>query len=575
MDREIPAPETIRSLAETHLETSKSRIGLWRFDPARAEWAIDSVEAMNLDMGLPFVCSPWQSFLFGSVMGWVDDDGLRRYRRVMLLSAKSGGKTPSLAALGLLTVYCEGERRAEGYFCAPTMEQARIPFQAAVDIVQNTEELSDDVLVYGGKIRPEKLWQDGGGRIQMLAMDGKGKGLSGQIPHFVLVDEFHQLPSDSAVVQLEGGLAKTRLQPLMAIGMNAGTIQMPAYKWYQVARDVAMGVAENLRYLPIIWELDKGDDWKDESVWRKSMPSLVDGRPTIEGVRTQFDDAKLSMSRQAHFKNLQCCEWSESANPLFTKEMLDECERDSFDERMLAQLPCYLGGDLALTHDLAAIALIWKSDEDVLWCRAVAWTREEGLKDRAAHSGCDYLDWISRGYLRVCPGRVISYRMIAQELASITNTYEVKGIALDAWNANSLTEKLMDEGVELWNEKDKFGVGIPVVEHPQRIQRNERSGLWMPTSVDNLEEAVLTGRFRYEKNPMLRASCFAASVKEISGVRTVARGEESHVRASTDAFMAKVMAVGLATRGARDDGLVDYYNKMSTDSTPKLEISSW
>ena len=66
----------------------------------------------------PFVLSPHQQFIDGSIVGWYTTEGYRRFRDSYIEGAKGDGKTPNGAGLMLYLLVADGERGAQIFFAA-------------------------------------------------------------------------------------------------------------------------------------------------------------------------------------------------------------------------------------------------------------------------------------------------------------------------------------------------------------------------------------------------------------------------------------------------------------------------
>jgi len=63
--------------------------------------------------GKPFELGPWQAFVLGSIFGWVDAEGARRFRVAYIETGKGNGKSPLAAGVGLYMMIADDEARAE------------------------------------------------------------------------------------------------------------------------------------------------------------------------------------------------------------------------------------------------------------------------------------------------------------------------------------------------------------------------------------------------------------------------------------------------------------------------------
>jgi phage terminase large subunit-like protein len=67
--------------------------------------------------GAPFVLLPWQCFIVGSIFGWKNARGFRRFRMVYVESGKDL-ENPLSAGIGLYCLTADKEPRAEVYAAA-------------------------------------------------------------------------------------------------------------------------------------------------------------------------------------------------------------------------------------------------------------------------------------------------------------------------------------------------------------------------------------------------------------------------------------------------------------------------
>ncbi len=96
------------------------------FDPAAAAAAIRFFTALSIEVEgregagegnnrvAPFVLQPWQEFVVGSLFGWKNDKGLRRFRRAYVEVAKGNGKSPMAAGIGHYFLAGKGINKERG-----------------------------------------------------------------------------------------------------------------------------------------------------------------------------------------------------------------------------------------------------------------------------------------------------------------------------------------------------------------------------------------------------------------------------------------------------------------------------
>ena len=95
----------------------------------------------------------------------------------------------------------------------------------------------------------------------------------------------------------------------------------------------------------------------------------------------------------------------------------------------------------------------------------------------------DYRAWARSGYLKLMPGEVLDQREIKRDIQNLANTYRIKEIAFDRWNAFQLAVELEEEGATMVST----GMGY--------------ASMSMPTKT--LEELVLSRRLEHGGHPVL------------------------------------------------------------------------
>jgi phage terminase large subunit-like protein len=136
----ILAGRLVRLACERHLKDLKDggRRGLY-FDEREATRVIEFFSFLCLaegeHAGKPFVLESFEQFIVGSIFGWVDSDGYRRFRNAYVEIGKGNGKSPLAGGIGLYGLCADGEEGAEIYSAAVSRDQAKIVFADAEKMV--------------------------------------------------------------------------------------------------------------------------------------------------------------------------------------------------------------------------------------------------------------------------------------------------------------------------------------------------------------------------------------------------------------------------------------------------------
>jgi phage terminase large subunit-like protein len=478
--------------------------------------------------GGAFQLDRWLERILLKLYGSRHPDGTRVYKTLFAMIARGNRKTTLGAVLALL--HSIGPERTAGsqvVLAAADQKQAKIALTEATDIIRNDRRLMPLVKIadYQNRFtdrRPSA--QRGGTKVEAVSADGKTQ--HGRTPAFVLADELHAWPKRDLWEALRTGLVKTP-GSLLAIITTAGRGQDNlAFEQYDYARKVALGEIDDPALLPVILEPPTDADWLNEDIWRLVNPGLScdPPYPDLAGMRQLAREAQSRPAEANSFRQLHLNIWqAHSRAPLFDMALWDSLSAE-IDIVELAELPCYIGVDLALSGDLTAIVAAWRHDDGSITIKPWFFLPDEDLAGRAERDGVPYVDWQKQGHLRTTPGTVTDFGMIEDHIRELCAANHVREIAFDPWKARAMMERLYDDG-------------LPAIEFRQ-------GPLTMAPAVADLERVVNGRILRHDGHPILRRH-FDNVVVTI-GDTDLKRMHKATRRDRIDGAVATAMAVGRA-----------------------------
>lgn len=546
-----------------------------RFDEAAAQHAFGYFEeVLKLSEGQfdgqPFKLHPSQAFIVGSIVGWKRADGTRRFRRVYIEQGKGNGKSPLAGGLGLMGLCADDEAGAQIYAAAAKKDQAGILFADAVKMVKQSPALARRLTFSGGEGNEYNIAHHASGSFFRPVSRDTGKTGSGPRPYFVLADEVHELPDRKILEMLERGF-KFRRQPLLFMITNSGSDRNSvAWEEHEHAVKVAAGHTEAVNDPTFIGEplddntfsyvcaLDDGDDpLEDPACWIKANP-LLGVTITEQYLADVVKQAKQIPSTLNGILRLHFCVWTDAETAWMTRAML-EPRLAEFEIEEHHGKDVSLGLDLSQNRDITAMAavvetgtmavevtdksgktsIVHKPTYDA-WVEA--WTPGDTVDARQLQDKLPYRAWIQGGYLHAPKGQTISYRHVAQTLAEYDKQFCIRMVAYDRYAFKKFEEDAAD-----------LGISVPYAEHPQGgLKRGKpieegAEGLWMPNSVRLLEEAILEGRIRFRRSPVLVSAVMSAVIEEDKwNNRWLSKTRSTN---KIDAAVALAMAIGAAHAG--------------------------
>lgn len=558
---QVLAGPHIRAAARRHLvdlETGSDRGLRWDLDKAEAALAFfPKVLRLNGGQfeGKPFELHPSQAFRVGSLFGWRLEDGTRRFRRFYDEEGKGNGKSPLLAGIGLYGLCVDPEPGAEIYAAASSRDQAMVLFRDATAMVSQSPALARRVRSLGVDPVWELVYRGKRGDRRFFKPISADRRKSGPRPHFALVDEVHEHRDRSVIDMLEAGF-KFRREPLLAMATNAGNdVGSICHEEHMHAVNVVTeGAAGNPlddRTFAFVCSLDDGDAWEnDPECWGKANP-LLDVIITRDWLAGEVKKARLMPGKRNGVARLHFCEWTHAERAAISREAWMGCVEPVDAEALTdAGYPCFAGLDLSRARDFTALTLVWVLDDTPDHWRLAAktwfWTPGDTLEDRAFRDGPPYTAWARQGFIEPVPGNRISPRWVAKAVAEIHARHHPMQYGCDEYGLDNLRDHLVEIGADL-----------PMVSHPQGFQRHvlekdpeapegqDEIYLWMPDSINKLEDAILDRRIRIDANLMMN-NCAAATVytENRGGHRMFNKAKAT---GRIDGMVSLAMAIGVAT----------------------------
>ena len=558
----IVSGDLMRRACQRHLDDlqhGSARGLIWRADKAAHALgffpAVLSVTA-GAKAGEPFNLPSYTTFVIGSLFGWYRQSGNRRFKVAWVEAGKGSVKSPLMAACALYLVGFCGIPRAEAYAIAKDRFQANILFMDAVSMCRAPIPGGDDSLESRGDVVirgvGDNAWKiehiASGSKFQSLAGD---EAIAGPRPIFVGADEIHEWKSDKPIQEWQAALAKMPGSSLMMLATNTPAAdQLVGTELSEHYQRVLRGEFEEDASFALIARTDVDDDpMNDESCWAKALPCLGITFP-IENVRDEVVASRHRIAKALATKRLYF------GIPVGSSEYwidLDawEAVQGRVDAGTMLGSRCWLGMDLSLKNDLTALAIAWRAADGKLHATLRYWKPRDGdggLSEAARQDGAPYGDWAEAGFLIGVPGRSIDYEFVAAEVVRWVSAHDVEMMAFDPAHSGEFRKACDRIGFQTWvydAEKSQHGSGLKMMIHGQgKYGMNSKNILWMPRSLQQLEDLILTGGIVIDENPVTKwCSSNAAVEPDAQGNRWF---KKKRSRGRIDGLSALAMVVGAA-----------------------------
>lgn len=384
--------------------------------------------------------------------------------------------TTEAAGIGNYLAFFDGEPGAEVYATATKKDQARICWSEAKWQMSNAPAALRNVL----DIRVANMNRpDNSSKFEAIGADEDST--DGLNPNGMVLDELHAWKSEEFLGKLEtaGG---ARTQPLRWVITTPGTQTSTLYlRERAYAESVLRGTYDDDSWFVFISCIDEPDRWDDEEQWELAYAGHLGRTVTIDFLRDEYKRAAVSPAKQSMFKRMYLGLITSSADAWLTPATWD-AQAESIGVETGARAT--VGVDLASIRDIAAV-IWWFPDEDGDGGDLVAklYMPKDGVVKRVQEDGVPYDTWAEQGWITLTPGSTIDYDFIEADFKEMAETYQVRTLGIDPWQAVQFRTHLE-------------GDGFTVVKIPQNAIR-------LNAVVDEAERLLSIGRVRCA-NPVMR-----------------------------------------------------------------------
>ncbi|HDR7530927.1 TPA: terminase large subunit [Bacillus anthracis] len=482
--------EKVRRIYKKLVSDIGDKESIYEYDPKKANHAIEFIENFCKHSkgkwgGKPIVLEVWQKAFIAAAFGFVHGiDGTRKYREVLLVVARKNGKSTVGSGIGLYLQIADGEPGSEVYAVATKKDQAKLVWLESKRMVKKSPALLKRIKPLVSEMVSE--WNDS--TFKPLGSDSET--LDGLNVHGAMMDEIHAWKDKNLYDVIVDGTS-SREQPMIFMITTAGTVRESVYDMkYEEAEMLLNGLDDpdgykDERFLPIIYELDKREEWTDPSKWKKANPGLGTIKK-VDQLETKVNKAKANslLVKNLLTKDFNIRETSTEA--WLTFEQLNNIANYEIAELKPKYGIC--GVDLSSTTDLTSACVIFKvPNDEIIYAKHMYWLPEDLLEQRTNEDKIPYSTWRDMELLRTTPGNSIHYKFIVDWLVELREEHGLylPWIGYDSWSAKYFVEDL----------KNEFGseATIPVIQGKRTLSAPMRKlGADLESKIVNYDNNPIT-----------------------------------------------------------------------------------
>jgi len=363
----------------------------------------------------------FQKAFIQCLFGWLEKDtNRRRFREYFFEVARKHGKSFLSGCIAVYMMAADGEQGAEVYSAATKLDQAKIIYNVAKNIVDQNEDLRALIKSTREGLSFKMT------RSIMKPLPNESKSLDGLNIHFAALDEIHEQKDRNMYDVLRQGM-KARKQPLIGCITTSGFRREGLYdNLHDYAADVALGTVKDDRMFPVIYKLDAVDEWQDPKCWMKANPGLG----TIKSYVQLADDVERARNDASYLPTLLVKDFDMKQNEVTAWMPLDAAMNEELIDIEYISHSYAIGGcDLSATTDLTCATLLIQKPGDtkiyVLQKYFLPQARVDALENTQSKEA-PYKLWAEKGWLEINEGAQVNYSNVTKWFTEMVTKYDIR-----------------------------------------------------------------------------------------------------------------------------------------------------
>ena len=443
---DLKTPKTLSFLIDGKKETHT-----YRFDKEKANRPIKFIESFIKQSkgqwnGKPLKLELFQKAFIETLFGFVDENGLRKYRKAIFFVARKNGKSVLDSALATYMLVADKEGGAEIYSVATKRDQSKIVWEEAKKMIKKSPSLAKRIRCLVGGI----YYDSTDSLFRALASDSNS--LDGLNAHLVICDEVHAW-KDKNLLDVMQDSQSSRRQPLLIETSTMGTIRQNVFDIeYDYASQVIDGVIEDETLLPIIYELDNEKEWTNEECWYKANPALG----SIKSIKALREKVERAKANPIELVNLLCKDFNIRQNTINAWLTFEDINNEEIYNEWKDSY--VIGGvDLSSTTDLTCATLLGVVKGKIR-VKQMYWIPSNYLEKKITEDKIPYDKWLKLKLLRLSGDSKIDYHDITKWFLEQVQENDLRPlwVGYDSWNAQFWCDEMKEQGFDMVEVRQGF-----------------------------------------------------------------------------------------------------------------------
>ena len=531
---EILASNKNVKVCQRHLDDLKNKDLPYDFYVDKANHVIKFLEMLpDPKTSKKMELAGFQKFIVGSLYGWQDSEGYKRFTKAYISLSRKNGKTLLVSGLGLYEMLMGDDPINERLIglSANSRDQAGIAYDMTYAQLSAIRRVSPKMKQLT-KITPSaKEILNTNDRSKIKAVSNEAANLEGHQFSYAIIDEYHEAKDKKIYETLRRGQVLLHNPSLIIISTAGTNMNGPMYEEYLYIDKILDGVSPNDNYFIFCAEQDNEDEVHDPETWIKSNPLME--LPELKKLLTKNIQPEVRTALDSGsglngilIKNFNMWRAASAESYLdFNDWKKNETDFDINYSKV------YIGLDLSRADDLTAISFIHLDETNkqyYITSHSFVGTKG-GLQGKIERDLIDYRQLANDGYCTITDlsSGIINTDQVLDYIEDYINRYnlDVQAICYDPYSIHGVLAEM--ERREWYYDLYEIRQGPQTLSNPNLDFRLN----------------VINGDIKHHKNPLLDIAVKNAVAKNVNDSIMI---EKKKNREKIDPLMSTIFAYVIA-----------------------------
>ena len=532
---EILASNKNVKVCQRHLDDLKNKDLPYDFYVDKANHVIKFLEMLpDPKTSKKMELAGFQKFIVGSLYGWQDSEGYKRFTKAYISLSRKNGKTLLVSGLGLYEMLMGDDPINERLIglSANSRDQAGIAYDMTYAQLSAIRRVSPKMKQLT-KITPSaKEILNTNDRSKIKAVSNEAANLEGHQFSYAIIDEYHEAKDKKIYETLRRGQVLLHNPSLIIISTAGTNMNGPMYEEYQYIDKVLDGISPNENYFIYCAEQDSEDEVYDPETWIKSNPLME--LPELKKLLTKNIQPEVRTALDSGsglngilIKNFNM--WRAASEESYLDFNDWKKNETDFD---INYSKVYIGLDLSRADDLTAISFIHLDETNkqyYITSHSFVGTKG-GLQGKIERDLIDYRQLSEDGFCTITDlsSGIINTNQVLDYIETYVNRHnlDVQAICYDPYSIHGVLAEI--ERREWYYDLYEIRQGPQTLSNPNLDFRLN----------------VINGDIKHHKNPLLDTAVKNAVAKNVNDSIMIEKKMNRH---KIDPLMATIFAYVIAS----------------------------